>query len=90
MFDKYQEAMMTAVSTVGERIALGVLLYRTSPGGVAGMSRTWSVVSRRGLLPRRVVYDWSTSTMGKFGILRIKFSPFFRPRCSVCVCVFCV
>lgn len=71
MFDKYHDAMIAAVNSVGERIvptALVVKLCRTSAVGVAGMSRTWSVESGLGLLPRRVVYDCSDSTMGKIGI----------------------
>lgn len=70
MLEKYHDAMIAAVRMVGESSELieFVLLYRTSPGGVAGMSTTWSIDdSSLGLLLRRVVHDCA-STMGKIGI----------------------
>ncbi|KAK3012177.1 hypothetical protein RJ639_010476 [Escallonia herrerae] len=63
MFDRYHEAMITAVKETSDPIAFGA--FRTSPGGVAGMSRRWSAAgSSLGLLPRRVVHDCA-STMGR-------------------------
>lgn len=60
MFERYQDEMMRAVTRVGERLLLGLdpKLFRSSPGGVGGMSTTGSVVvvSRRGLLILRVVH----------------------------------
>lgn len=57
MFDKYQDAIIRAVNTFGDRNdPMAFPLFRTPPGGVAGMSTTCSVVSSLGLLPLLVVH----------------------------------
>lgn len=59
MLDKYQETMIMAVETFGDTEKyVELLLFRTSPGGVAGMSSTWSLAleSSLGLLIRLVVH----------------------------------
>lgn len=65
MLERYHDAMMSAVRTVGEMLDPNPdpnplwLLLRTSPGGVGGMSRSWSLVvvsTNLGLLILRVVH----------------------------------
>ena len=49
MLERYHDAMVSAVRSVGEmvvvlflKVLMMLLLFRSSEGGVAGMSRTWS------------------------------------------------
>lgn len=63
MLDKYHESIITIVNKLGDRydpMGKPAALFRTSLGGVIGMSTTWSAAaveeSRRGLLIRRVVH----------------------------------
>lgn len=57
MLERYHDAIMRAVRSVGERLLEDPKLFRSSAVGVAGMSRTWSgVVSSLGLDIRRVVH----------------------------------
>jgi hypothetical protein len=46
MLDKYHDAIIPAVKIVGEKYdpTEEYALFLTSPGGVAGMSRAWSLV----------------------------------------------
>lgn len=57
MFDKYQEAIIRAVLKVGVTDDPKLLLlWRTSPVGVDGISMSCSFVSSLGLLPLLVVH----------------------------------
>ncbi|KAJ4712904.1 hypothetical protein OWV82_015068 [Melia azedarach] len=97
MFDKYHDAMIRAVKMLGETYDENdpMALLRTSPGGVAGMSKTWwsAVVSDNlGLLIRLVVHVCaSTIGQGQNGnyfltLFVQKQNPDTGREC-VCVCV---
>lgn len=73
MLERYHDAMISAVRTVGGRLDPNPnplwLLFRTSPGGVGGMSRSWSSVvvsTNLGLLILRVVHVCASTMANGF------------------------
>lgn len=56
MLERYHEAMIAAVTMAGEKWEVKGCQWRTSPGGVAGISSATSSAVNLGLLIRRVVH----------------------------------
>lgn len=57
MLDKYHDAIITDVKIFGEKYdpTVEYALFLTSPGGVAGMSRTWSSVMVDTVVPSTIL-----------------------------------